>query len=323
MRWLSRRTEVLPSPNIWYYPGDYELENRAQDVGGEIWRVLREEFDWSGRDVLDIGCGDGFHLPRFARDARSVLGIEPYEPLARAAAKRVKALPGVEVRKGRAQRLPVDDASVDVVHARTAYFFGPGCEPGLREAERVLRPGGAILIVDLDVTSEPYGGWMRADLPHYDPPAVERFFARAGFGCRRVATEWRFATAGGGGGGAEDRIQQAASPTRRSRMSCRRNGSREADLTLPVGYRVHTRVKPTGLVLPGHSASSSESLLVLAEDAVERTPGLVEHFGRRACWRSVPARMICRTAAARFFPALASPTSVGSTSWAMCSQGGV
>jgi SAM-dependent methyltransferase len=253
---LSRRAEVLPSPNIWYYQQAYELENQAQDADGELWRVLREECDWAGRDVLDIGCGDGFHLPRFARDARSVLGVEPHEPLVHDAAKRVKALSGVEVRKGRAQRLPVGDASVDVVHARTAYFFGPGCEPGLREAERALRPGGTMLIVDLDVTSEPYGGWMRQDLPDYDPPAVERFFGRAGFRCRRVATQWRFADAAG----MESvlKIEFSAPVAARAIAEVhRRNGNRATDLTLPVGYRVHTRVKPTGLVLPGHSAPSA------------------------------------------------------------------
>jgi SAM-dependent methyltransferase len=256
VRWPSRRTEVVPSPNIWYYQSDYELENRAQDSGGEIWRVLREECDWAGRDVLDVGCGDGFHLPVFARDARSVLGVEPHEPLVRSALKRVQRLSNVDVRHGRAQRLPVRSASVDVVHARTAYFFGPGCEPGLAEAERVLRPGGALLIVDLDVTSEPYGSWMRADLPHYDPAAVERFFARAGFGCRRVATEWRFATAAD----LEAVLKiEFSRPVAEQAIaeSLQRNGNRAQDLTLPVGYRVHARVKPTGLVLPGHALPSS------------------------------------------------------------------
>jgi hypothetical protein len=114
-----------------------------------------------------------------------------------------------------------------------------------------------LLIVDLDVTSEPYGGWMRADLPQYDPAAVERFFARAGFGCRRVTTEWRFATAAD----LETVLKiEFSKPVAEQAIakSLQRNGNRETDLTLPVGYRVHTRVKPTGLVLPGHSAVSSD-----------------------------------------------------------------
>ncbi|WP_328607452.1 class I SAM-dependent methyltransferase [Amycolatopsis sp. NBC_00345] len=260
MRWFpgSRSADVLPSPNIWYYQQAYEVENRAQDVEGEIWRVLREECDWAGRDVLDLGCGDGFHLPYFARDARSVLGVEPHAPLARDAAKRVAELPGTEVRQGRAQRLPAEDASVDVVHARTAYFFGPGCEPGLREAERVLRPGGSILIVDLDVTSEPYGGWMRADLPHYDPPAVERFFEAEGFGCRRVTTRWRFA----GAAAMESvlKIEFSAKTAERAIAEVHRLNTGGGEMTLPVGYRVHARVKPTGLVVPGHSAGPAPSV---------------------------------------------------------------
>ncbi len=96
------------------------------------------------------------------------------------------------VHRAGAAALPLPDAGVDLVHARTAYFFGPGCEPGLAEAQRVLRPGGAIAIVDLDATVAPYGDWMRADIPRYDPDRSSEFFERQGFSLRRIATTWRF-----------------------------------------------------------------------------------------------------------------------------------
>ncbi|RSN27068.1 SAM-dependent methyltransferase [Amycolatopsis sp. WAC 04169] len=268
MRWFPRALssarrggeEVLPSPNIWYYQKAYEVENRAQDVEDEIWRVLAGARDWSGADVLDIGCGDGFHLPRFAATARSVVGVEPHEPLVRDARNRVARLANVEVRQGRAQRLPLPDAAFDVVHARTAYFFGPGCEPGLREAERVLRPGGLMMIVDLDVTSEPYGRWMRLDLPHYDPPGVEKFFARQGFDCRKVMTRWLFEDAAAME--AVLKIEFSAPVAAKAIAEVRRlnevsSSAGEKRVTLPVGYRVHTRTKPTGLVVPDHSVSSA------------------------------------------------------------------
>ncbi|MDQ0376696.1 class I SAM-dependent methyltransferase [Amycolatopsis thermophila] len=259
----ASRAEVLPSPNIWYHPDTYELENRAQDVDGDLWRVLEQECDWAGGDVLDVGCGDGFHLPRFATTAKSVIGVEPHEPLVRRAERRVAELPAVRVLPGSAQAIPVPDASADLVHARTAYFFGPGCEPGLREVDRVLRPGGALAIVDLDVSSEPYGRWMRADLPDYDPAAVDSFFAAQGFRCRRVTARWWFPDAESVA--AVLRIEFSPPVADRAIADVLRdNGSHgrhsgTAGFTVPVGYRVLVREKPAGLVLPGHSSSSSSS----------------------------------------------------------------
>src|SRR5689334_11131727 len=178
---------AIPSPNIWHWPDVYERENRAQDADGVLWEALRAAAPWTGLDVVDVGCGDGFHLPHFAEEARSVVGVEPHPPLVERARRR-----GYEVLRGAAEALPLPDASADVVHARTAYFFGEGCEPGLAEADRVLRPGGVLAIVDLDFTVPPYGDWLRADLPRYDPAAVERFFARQGFTQERVTSTWRF-----------------------------------------------------------------------------------------------------------------------------------
>ena len=231
---------MLPSPNIWRWPEIYEVENRAQDAGGDIWRTLREAFDWSGRDVLDIGCGDGFHLPVFAATARAVTGVEPHPPLVRRARDRVAGLDNVKVLAAGAQTLPLPDASVDLAHARTAYFFGPGCEPGLAEADRVLRPGGALAIVDLDVRQPPYGDWMRADLPDYDVDEVDGFFAGQGFDRRPVTALWRFA----------DRASLESVLRIEFSAAVARRAIHEAPgLTIPVGYVVRVRRRPTGLWL--------------------------------------------------------------------------
>lgn len=236
--------EVRPSPNIWNWPDVYEIENRAQDRTGVIWSTLREHRDWTGLDVVDVGCGDGFHLPVFAADARTVTGLEPHPPLVRRARERLarSANPratAVEVVRAGAHAMPLPSGSADVVHARTAYFFGPGCEPGLAEAERVLRPGGSLVIVDLDATAAPYGDWMRADLPHYDPDAVEAFFDRRGFRSVSVDTTWRFDTRAD----LEAVLRIEFSPSVAGRAVRETSGC-----TLPVRYRLRTRDKPLGLL---------------------------------------------------------------------------
>ena len=183
---------AVPSPNIWNNPRVYELENRAVDPDGRIEETMRSIRPWDGAVVLDVGCGTGFHLPRFARTAAKVVGVEPHEGLAALARRRVAGLPNVAVRVGAAQDLPVPDASVDVVHARWAYFFGPGCEPGLAELGRVLRRGGAAFVIDNDATRSTFGAWFRRWLPSYDPGAVERFWSRHGFSRTPLDIRWRF-----------------------------------------------------------------------------------------------------------------------------------
>lgn len=189
---MSVSDGAVPSPNIWNHPATYELENHAVDPDGRIESAMREVLDWSGRDLLDLGCGTGFHLPRWAETARSVVGVEPHPDLVRIARRRTSRLVAVQVLQGTAQRVPLADASVDVAHARWAYFFGPGGEPGLAELSRVVRRGGAAFVVDNDPTRSTFGDWFRRGYPAVDPVAVERFWSTRGWTRRPLDVEWRF-----------------------------------------------------------------------------------------------------------------------------------
>ena len=189
---MSDDSGIIPSPNIWETPDVYEVENRGVDRAHVIEDAMRSVLDWSGLDVVDIGCGTGYHLPFFARDAHSVIGVEPHPPLASLAAQRISGLPSVSVREEGAAAMGVADRSFDVAHARWAYFFGPGCEPGLTELDRIMRPGGAAFVVDNDATRSTFGQWFRRALPGYDPRAVERFWERQGWQRERLDIRWDF-----------------------------------------------------------------------------------------------------------------------------------
>ena len=183
----------IPSPNIWRHTETYELENRSVDPDGLIESAMRDLASWSGRDLLDVGCGTGFHLPRWAADARTVYGVEPHPDLARLAARRTARLRNVTVLSGTAQRLPLAPATVDVMHARWAYFFGPGCEPGLSELARVMRRGGTAFVIDNDASRSTFGSWFARAHPTIDPDAVARFWSSHGWHRRSLDVCWRFA----------------------------------------------------------------------------------------------------------------------------------
>jgi SAM-dependent methyltransferase len=135
------------APNQGGRPDLYELENRAIDPDGLVLQAMRRLAPWAGRTLVDLGCGSGYWLPGYAAEASEAIGVEP-DPalltLARAREQRARVL------AGSAEHIPLSDASVDVVHARFAYFWPPRCEAGLTEVLRVLRPGGTLVVVDND-----------------------------------------------------------------------------------------------------------------------------------------------------------------------------
>jgi SAM-dependent methyltransferase len=186
---------AVPSPNIWHHPTTYEIENRAADPDGVIETAMRGITDWTGTHLLDLGCGTGFHLPRFAAAAERVTGVEPHPDLAALARRRTRSHDNVQVLQGTAQAIPLPDGSIDILHARWAYFFGPGCEPGLAELDRVVRRGGTAFVIDNDGSRSTFGSWFRRGYPHLPTQnEIERFWSVRGWTRIPLDMGWRFAS---------------------------------------------------------------------------------------------------------------------------------
>lgn len=100
-------------------------------------------------EVLEIGFGSGRNLPHLPPEVTRLLAVEPAAVGRRLAARRIAAAPiPVEFVGDDSQRLPVPDASVDHVLVTWTLCTIPDVDRALREARRVLRPGGTVHFVE-------------------------------------------------------------------------------------------------------------------------------------------------------------------------------
>ena len=96
---------------------------------------------------------------------------------------------------GSAERLPLPGCSVDVAHARFAYFLAPGGDAGLAEVLRVLRPGGSLVVVDNDYRWGQFAQLLAAasaSPPGHTAAAIDAWWRERGALRREVRSELRF-----------------------------------------------------------------------------------------------------------------------------------
>lgn len=158
---------------------------------------MREIAPWPGRAIVDLGCGTGYWLSRYAAEAARVVGVEPDPALRARAFDRARNLPAAEVLAGSAEQIPLGDGCADIVHARFAYFFPPGCEAGLTEVLRILRPGGFLVAVDNDYRWGEFAGLLAASArrpPLATAAAVDAWWRDRGAARHEVRSRLDFAS---------------------------------------------------------------------------------------------------------------------------------
>jgi SAM-dependent methyltransferase len=135
-------------------------------------------------DAIDLGCGEGRFCRMLAGQGIRWIGIDPTAALIDAARQRD---PQGDYRIESAEALSLADASVDLAVAYLSLIDIPDLTRALAEVHRVLRPGGAFLIANLQSfnTAAVPLGWTR------EPDGSRRFCIDRYFEERIVETAWR------------------------------------------------------------------------------------------------------------------------------------
>ncbi len=145
-------TDVLASPYP-TNPVDY-LSRIAELFAGYKQRALDFLDCSAGEHLVDVGCGPGDDLLVLAKafpEQLTLTGIELDTASLNSARARAKAA-GVRINflQGQIRSLPLPDESADVTHCDRMFQHLENPDAALKEMIRVIKPGGRVLVVDVD-----------------------------------------------------------------------------------------------------------------------------------------------------------------------------
>src|SRR3954447_16099384 len=122
-----------------------------------------------GERILDVGCGPGFYCAELVEEVGSagkVVGLDSSPQMLELAARRCGDHDNVELHEANATSLPVEDAAFDGAVCVQVLEYVRDTALGLAELYRVLRPGGRVVIWDID--------WATVSWHSSDPARMER-----------------------------------------------------------------------------------------------------------------------------------------------------
>jgi len=143
------------------------------------------EPDWT---VADLGTGTGALAETLEPFVRRVIGVDRSEQMLDAARQRVRDLPGVELREGELESLPIEDGEVDLAILALVLHYVVDPPAVLGEVRRVLKPGGRLLLVDMRLHDRggAYGEEMGHVWPGFEPERMESWLRDGGYDSVRL-----------------------------------------------------------------------------------------------------------------------------------------
>jgi len=135
----------------------------------------------AGQVAADVGAGTGFLTEALVARGLRVVAVDESGGMIEALGRKFAAADGVECRPGTAEALPMEDASVDHVFANMLLHHVEDPPGVVREMVRILRPGGRLVITDLDrhehefLREEQHDRWMG-----FERDDVRRWLTEAG-----------------------------------------------------------------------------------------------------------------------------------------------
>jgi ubiquinone/menaquinone biosynthesis C-methylase UbiE len=162
-------------------PGSAEFFADLDEYRFDKLRYLPRVVDFAGyrgQKLLEVGCGIGTDLVRFAKGGAKTTGVDLSRTALELAAKNA-ACAGVpvELELANGEALPFDDASFDVVYAHGVLQYTADPRRMVEECHRVLAPNGEAIFMVYNRISwlNALSKLMRVELEHEDAPVLRKY----------------------------------------------------------------------------------------------------------------------------------------------------
>jgi ArsR family transcriptional regulator len=99
--------------------------------------------------VADLGCGTGRFSEHLAPFAKRIIAVDSSPAMSDAAQARLERWPNVDLKRTPLEALQIDDDEVDLALLVLVLHYLTAPEQALREVKRILKPGGRVVIVDM------------------------------------------------------------------------------------------------------------------------------------------------------------------------------
>jgi SAM-dependent methyltransferase len=130
--------------------------------------------------VADLGCGTGQITADLAPYVHQVIGVDNSAAMLKAARRRLTNLSNTELRRGELTSIPIDDASCDCALIVLALTYIPDPPAAIKEATRILKPNGKVVIVDLlPHDRDDFRRQMNQHWPGFDQELIRRWLTEA------------------------------------------------------------------------------------------------------------------------------------------------
>jgi len=172
--------------------------SRSQDffsIAHGAWDQMRTEMIGHRADLIalldllderwvvgDLGCGTGIVSELLAPCVGRVIAVDESGPMLSTARERLKKHRNVELRTGTVEDLPIDPGELDIALLFLVANFVPDPSALLPEVQRVLKPGGKLLLVDFMIHDrDDYAIQLGHVWQGFDEPQITTWLEQSGF----------------------------------------------------------------------------------------------------------------------------------------------